>query len=77
MRFDIYGRFRLEVVREQGRWVAYRLGTGTRRPEPDLVIPENLLKAEMPSYLDDVYHENARRFGKPRSGAGAQRHAVR
>jgi hypothetical protein len=38
VRFDVYGRFRIEVRRERDRWAVYRLGEGTRRPDPDLAI---------------------------------------
>ena len=30
MRFDAYGRYRLEVVRKDGSWVVYHLGEGKR-----------------------------------------------
>lgn len=59
MKYNIYGRFVLEVVREHGRWVAYRVGTGLKRLENNLVIPSTLKASELPSYLDDVYHEMA------------------
>lgn len=58
-RFDIYGRFVLAIRREHGRWAAYRLGNGTRRPESTLVLPDELTEAELPTYLDDIYHEYA------------------
>jgi len=59
-RFDIYGRFVLAIEREHGRWVAYRLGDGTRRRESSLVLPDALSEAELPAWLDDMYHEYAR-----------------
>jgi len=59
MRFNIYGRFRLEVRREQGRWMAYRLTSGTRVPEDELVIPAELAEDELAIYLDDIFHELA------------------
>ncbi len=59
MRFNIYGRFRLEVRREQGRWMAYRLTSGTRVPEDELVIPAELAEDELALYLDDIFHELA------------------
>ncbi len=59
MRFNIYGRFHLEVRREQGRWMAYRLTSGTRVPEEELVIPAELGEHELAVYLDDIFHELA------------------
>jgi len=60
MLFDIYGRFRLEVVQEQGQWCAYRPGVGTRVRINDLVIPPDLGVAELGTFLDDIYHEYGR-----------------
>ncbi|WP_312552405.1 hypothetical protein [Massilia sp.] len=59
MRFNIYGRFQLEVRREQERWMAYRLISGTRVPEDELVIPAELGEHELAVYLDDIFHELA------------------
>ena len=42
MKFDVYGRFQLEVAREGDRWVAYKLDFGKRLMWRDLVIPSNL-----------------------------------
>lgn len=60
MRFDIYGRFQLEVLRKDDRWVVYRLDQGKRRVFPDLAIPASLRSDELASYLDDMLHEWAR-----------------
>jgi hypothetical protein len=57
MRFDIYGRYRLDVVRETDSWVVYRLGEGKRRRDPELVIPSHLTADEIGTYLDDLFHE--------------------
>ena len=57
MRIDVYGRFQLEVLREENSWVAYRVGTGSRVREETLVIPQSLAEAEIASYLDDLFHE--------------------
>jgi hypothetical protein len=66
MRFDVYGRFQLEVVRERDTWVVYRLGVG-RRAKSDLVIPSFVTAEELPTYLDDVFHELSRPNDKVRS----------
>jgi hypothetical protein len=57
MRLDIYGRFLLDVVRENGRWVAFRVDAGKRMRLPELVIPPDLDAGEIAEYLDDLYHE--------------------
>lgn len=59
MRFDIYGRFQLEVRREHDAWQAYRLAGGKRVPEEGLVIPADVGVHELAVYLDDIYHEYA------------------
>ena len=59
MRFDIYGRYELEVVREGERWIMYSLDLGKRRAISDFVIPASLLPEELATYLDDMLHESA------------------
>ena len=59
MRFDIYGRYQLEVVRQDNAWTVYRTDGGKRRPETDLVIPSSVAAADVPMYLDDLLHELA------------------
>ncbi|MGI9508529.1 MAG: DUF7661 family protein [Geminicoccaceae bacterium] len=60
MRFDIYGRFQLEVVRDGDRWSAYRLDNGKRRSMPDLIVPSGLHADDVGTYLDDMLHEWAK-----------------
>jgi len=60
MRLDVYGRFQLEVLRENGTWIAYRLGLGTRERDNDVVIPPSLEATELAEYIDDLFHELAR-----------------
>lgn len=59
MRFDIYGRFQIEVRRENDAWEAYHVEPGKRAKVADLVIPATLQAGEIATYLDDVYHEMA------------------
>ena len=64
MRFDIYGRYQLEVVRENERWVAYRidlgdLESGKRRLMSDFAIPPSMREDELAVFLDDMLHELA------------------
>jgi hypothetical protein len=60
VKFDVLGRFKLEVVREQDQWVAYRLEPGKRMKLPELAIPAMLEPLEIAEYLDDLYHEMAK-----------------
>ncbi len=60
LRFSIYGRFRLEVIREQSGWVAYHLDVGKRRRIDELAFPADLPPDELATYLDDFYHEYAK-----------------
>ncbi len=59
MKFDVYGRFVLELAREADGWAAYRLGEGTRRRQPDLAIPPELEPAAVAGFLEDLFHELA------------------
>lgn len=61
MKFDVYGRFQIEVAREADRWVAYRIAPGKRTRITDLAIPGEIeTPQELARYLDDLYHEAAR-----------------
>jgi hypothetical protein len=61
VRFDVYGRFQVEVRREADQWVAYRIALGKRARINNLAIPGELQTAqEIARYLDDLYHEAAR-----------------
>jgi hypothetical protein len=61
MKFDVYGRFQLEVRREGDHWAAYQLALGKRTKVSDLAIPREIrTSAEIARYLDDLYHEAAR-----------------
>ena len=59
LRFNIYGRFKLEVRRENDTWVAYRADLGKRSRVDDLAIPATLPAEEFVGYLDALYHEYA------------------
>jgi len=59
VKFDVYGRFQLEMHREGNAWVVYRLGTGMRSPGDDLEIPSSMPAEDIVDYLDDMYHEYA------------------
>jgi hypothetical protein len=59
LRFDIYGRYQLEVIREGDSWKIYRLGVGTRAPVHSLAIPPKAQPHELEMWLDDLLHELA------------------
>jgi len=59
MKFDIYGRYVLDVERIQGKWVSYRTSEGKRRQEPDIVIPSDIAETDVLAYLEDLLHEYA------------------
>ncbi|MFC5548007.1 DUF7661 family protein [Massilia aerilata] len=59
MRFDIYGRFQVEVRRENEEWIVYRAELGKRAKLHDVIIPPDLAAQEIATYLDDVFHEYA------------------
>jgi len=59
VKFDIYGRFQVDVLREGDAWIAYRMGDGKRRRLHDIVIPADTDEAELATWLDDVFHEYA------------------
>ncbi|MDN4052094.1 hypothetical protein QPK32_03265 [Massilia sp. YIM B02763] len=60
MKFDIYGRFQVEVEREHDVWRVYRRDAGKRVRLEELVIPAHLADDEIIVYLDDIFHELAR-----------------
>ncbi len=60
MKLGVYGKFRLEIAREDGRWIAYKLEPGKRVRLSELVIPDWLDEHGVVEHLDDLYHEAAR-----------------
>jgi hypothetical protein len=60
VRFDIYGRYELDVVREGAGWQVFKLGEGKRVPLNDLFLPSDLQENEIATYLDDLFHELSR-----------------
>lgn len=59
MRFDIYRRLQIEVRREGNAWAVYQWVPGKRVPCDDVVISASVTIEEIPTYLDDIYHELA------------------
>lgn len=60
MKFNIYGRFQVDVRRESDSWIVYRSELGKRTRLNDVVIPPNLVEQELTTYLDDIFHEFAK-----------------
>ncbi len=62
MKFDIYGKKVLEVVRCDGVWLTFYLGNaGVKRVADDIHIPPEVEEGELESYIDDLFHEYATR----------------
>jgi hypothetical protein len=57
MKFNIYGRFQVDVQREGDAWVVYRTELGKRTPLNDIVIPPDVMAYELATFLDDIFHE--------------------
>ena len=57
MKFDVYGRLQIEVIREGESWMAYRLAPCNRIALHDFSIPVWMSIEEIAVYLDDIYHE--------------------
>ena len=57
MRFDIYRRLQLDIVREAGQWAVYQSVAGKRVRADEIVIPADVTEEELAAYLDDLYHE--------------------
>jgi hypothetical protein len=58
MKYDIYGRFQLEVLRESGAWAVYRIGQGVKSFAHDVVLPSDLEVDQIATFLDDLFHES-------------------
>ena len=58
MKFDVYGRMTIEVLRKGGEWQVFRLGDdGKKRRLYDVVIPADVQDKALRIFLDDIYHE--------------------
>ena len=60
MRFDVYGRCELDVIRDGSKWKVFRRRDGKRVLLDDVVIPAEIDEDEIATYLDDLFHELAR-----------------
>lgn len=58
MKFDIFGKKVLEVIRSDDQWVAFYCGNGgVKRKADDIRIPASLEESELDEYIADVFHE--------------------
>lgn len=57
MKFNIYGRFQVDVRRENETWAVYRSELGKRSRLNDVVVPSGLAADDIAGYLDDIFHE--------------------
>ncbi|MBB1625971.1 hypothetical protein [Achromobacter sp. UMC71] len=60
MKFDVYGRFALEVLHTSRGWEVYHLTDGKHVRADDIIIPEDVAAGDIAEYLDDLLHEMAR-----------------
>ena len=56
-RFDVYGRYQLQIERHENRWLVYVLGDGKRREHPNIFIPPDTAENALTAYLEDLLHE--------------------
>jgi hypothetical protein len=59
MKFNIYDRFVIDVVREKNQWAMFEVVPGKRLRITDFAIPSSLEESQLPQFLDDIYHEMA------------------
>ena len=58
IRVDVYGRFRVDVIRRHGTWTSYRLGDdGKRSRLTDLVIAEDADPETILQTIETLFHE--------------------
>jgi hypothetical protein len=59
VKYDVYGRFVVEVIRRGGEWETYRVDEGKRLRMREVAIPPAMSMDQIPCYLDDLWHESA------------------
>jgi hypothetical protein len=60
MKFDIFGRKVIEIIRSNNELLALYCGdNGVRRKADDIHIPPSLDESELAEYVADVFHELA------------------
>lgn len=57
IKFDVFGK-KMSVIRKQHEWHLFNESdTGIRSRVYDVVIPSELTREQLTTYLDDIYHE--------------------
>ena len=69
LRFDIYGRLLIEVIRDESHWRVFSCGAGKRTPLDDIVIPAEIPEHEIATYWM-IFFMSSRGPAKP-SGESA------
>ncbi len=59
MKFDVYGRFLVEVIRRGEDWEVFLLEPGRRARMTEVAIPAETPIEKIPYYLEDLWHESA------------------
>jgi hypothetical protein len=57
VKFNIYNRFVLDIVRKDEAWQMFMLDSGKRIRVNDFAIPSWIDESGLPQFLDDIYHE--------------------
>ncbi|MGE8637812.1 MAG: DUF7661 family protein [Achromobacter sp.] len=60
MKFDVYGRFALEMLHTTRGREVYRLTDGKHGRADDIIIPADIEVGDIAGYLDDFLQEIAR-----------------
>jgi len=59
MKFDVYGRFIVEVIRHGEEWEIFLVEQGRRLRMDEVAIPSETPMDRIPYYLEDLWHESA------------------
>jgi hypothetical protein len=59
VRLDVFGQFRVDLVRENGQWRLVRVGTGMSAPMA-VTVPSDLDEDAAIRYLEDLWHESSK-----------------
>jgi len=58
MKFDVYGRFIVEVIRHGENWEVFLVEQGRRLRMCEVAIPSETPTDKIPYYLEDLWHES-------------------
>ena len=59
MKFDVYGRFIVEVIRHGEDWEVFLVEQGRWLRMNEVAIPSETTMDRIPHYLEDLWHESA------------------